>query len=188
MMVSMRRLARHLFTFVSAVSMLLCLAVCVLWVRSRHPIIIYESGDPRTASGSHGVLVFGGDLSFQKHSNCRRIPDSPDGIIQGQAHVDDGWDILGFQYYETVTVAKTFAYKPLPGTYGNHAEFWIPLGWPLFVTSIFPLLCASRLTRSQIAKRRLAKAGLCCICGYDLRATPERCPECGTPAPAKAAT
>jgi hypothetical protein len=33
-MVTMRRLLRHLFTLSSTVSLLLCVAVCVLWVRS----------------------------------------------------------------------------------------------------------------------------------------------------------
>lgn len=37
-----------------------------------------------------------------------------------------------------------------------------------------------RLVRLERARYRVA-AGICVRCGYDLRATPYRCPECGTP-------
>jgi len=48
-------------------------------------------------------------------------------------------------------------------------------GWTIaFFTAILPMWLVARSLRHE------HKPGCCIKCGYDLRATPDRCPECGS--------
>jgi hypothetical protein len=58
----------------------------------------------------------------------------------------------------------------------------VPYWFLVAVSSAFPL----RFAISRYVRMRRGRRGACPECGYDLRATPERCPECGTVPASKA--
>ncbi len=113
----------------------------------------------------------------------------------------------GMSYYEQITPDRWFRLKrvrasaidpnrPLPPpvaqpdgsliSTGYKVHGWrlaIPY-WPVVVTgSVIGAGRSARRVRQAIAERRsaaLIRCGYCAGCGYDLRATPHRCPECGS--------
>ena len=71
-----------------------------------------------------------------------------------------------------------------PGTSSETVGVVLPLWFAALVTGVLPALWLARWRRESIAANR-RRAGQCAGCGYDLRESPDRCPECGAaPAPA----
>jgi hypothetical protein len=67
-----------------------------------------------------------------------------------------------------------------PGARGSWRPYWfivVPYWAIAVVTGAAP---AAWLIRRSTGGRRFGR-GRCRTCGYDLRSSPERCPECGTP-------
>ncbi len=55
----------------------------------------------------------------------------------------------------------------------------LPLWFVLLVTATYPSFAIISALRRRRRRGRRRKRGLCVTCGYDLRGSPERCPECG---------
>jgi len=81
---------------------------------------------------------------------------------------------------------RTTGWHMSPGTLGgvgrpspasllifDYGSVFVPY-WLAIVASVALVLLR------RLARRTVPRAGLCPRCGYDLRATPDRCPECGT--------
>jgi hypothetical protein len=160
---------RKLFTLCSAVSLLLCVGVWVLWVRSYRVMETVQGvvgGRGIMAQSLCGVLhvsvVFPvpADAADGSHYVARPAGDA---VIEEQFWPQ--WRHLGI-------LPASADWQAAPG--GPRHERGIRLRLGLIAT------CAAGLPFVWLTRRRHhARPGLCLACGYDLRATPNRCPECG---------
>lgn len=157
------------------------------------------------ASGSLFVVIFVGSVFSFLHETTVAWPRGRDSsflvvqtraaLIVGACDRDadsvarntpiGGGDVWGTVWYYFIgdRLSKEwgfagFSYTELSDPFFAGRVSWaytIPY-WPLLVaTAVMPYL---RL-RSALAMRQRAAMGSCPRCGYDLRATPDRCPECG---------
>jgi len=75
--------------------------------------------------------------------------------------------VLGFQFVHIDEQDENVHCSEISAS----APDWLPTGTFLVAPALW--------LRATVRRRRRRSRGECDVCGYDLRATPERCPECG---------
>jgi hypothetical protein len=113
-----------------------------------------------------------GPIVFRTASGM--IPAPPGSYAYGVRSLAR-WDRAGVAYHRwDMTAGRT----PQAPVLGRFAEVRVAPAWPPLVCLMLAALWAVLVMRRR---RRARRAGRRCVqCGYDLRATPQRCPECGS--------
>lgn len=83
---------------------------------------------------------------------------------------------------------KNLVWRRLPPPPQSRFDRALAASSPDLLVAITAIILPARWLASRIRRKQQPTPGLCLICGYDLRASEERCPECGTSIPAKALT
>lgn len=164
----------RLFTVLSILSLTLCLATCVLCVRS------YWVGD--FISYVHDDPVRPGD-EVRRGSWVKSIDGTITIGVNGLDWITSlpGWHYCAETPYGENEVGGNslgFGYEDTDSNFSNHR--FRSLSFPHLLGAAIAGFPAGAWFVRLIRIRRRQSVGKCSICGYDLRATPGRCPECGT--------
>ena len=100
--------------------------------------------------------------------------DAPFVAWYDEYGLDESWERWGFGYARGTFPAFGIG-RPPDSPDATSTALVIPHWSIVLSTAALPLKRAVHALR----RRRRYRAGLCLACGYDLRASPERCPECG---------
>lgn len=177
---------RKLLTILSAMSLALCVFTCVLWVRC--------DGSNSDEIGLNSSTTLYGLFSTDGRVYAGAYWDAADpwkvspGFHCGSDH---GWS-FGFYCmvmsrehgHEWGGFGVTVADLPPDRMAPNIRQVTAPHWFLALAFAALPVWWGFRRTKALRLARRSSR-GLCPSCGYDLRASAERCPECGVVTTAK---
>ena len=119
---------RRLFTITAAVSLPMCVVLCIVWYRTSltpGSVSLDAAQHPR-----HQLVYEHGEVALQQFGSNAKHPESE------------------------VSIA--------------------------YLAMVYPLMFVMGLWFLTFLDGRGSRPGMCRVCGYDLRASADRCPECGT--------
>jgi len=203
MILCVKRLGRWLLYGLASLSLLLCVATAGtwLWSYSQYDRLSYRE-KPVTITGiGHWIQLESYCGSVEFYSGWFNLADFDDYSVYGEwrdglthyarsVDADDeeardsiwrwnigkmgDWSHVGVRYARFRPGANPYSASGLYET-----DFCVQYWLPTLVFAILPGFMSFSSLRRRLRRRYRRRHGLCIHCGYDLRATPKRCPECG---------
>jgi hypothetical protein len=131
---------------------------------------------PHVRHGNLGLSADHGTLSVA-WSNAACPVTLPPGQFLWVSN-DPNWNFVGLHFHRgTLTARRMNGGLVAAGSLGTVIDFHLAFGWVFLLTTALGVQLAWLLSRRHPQNG----GGLFPACGYDLRASPDRCPECGSP-------
>jgi hypothetical protein len=184
---SRSRLIRHWCRVLAEhASIVVLVLVVVFWIRSYCYTDSFVMWDQlklaaidrlRVVAGCEGSIVLWRiddlDPEYSKELDVHDVgfgKESPIYFEEFEGLPSKSWSHFGINYGHIYL-------QPDSSSSINSTMIVVPYWLVCFVAMIFP--CCAFVRRGHIVNKWYGGRNRCKFCGYDLRATPERCPECG---------
>ena len=198
-------LRRRLLNLLTLTSLLLCVAVVALWVRSYWATAAVQRGRGAEEAGQTRYVTWsaysaGGVMSLGRAEVRTEITALSEAQMAEfrSMRPDFRWSFAGEVQDLRAVPRRAHSLRRFLGV--DVVAFTAPSGKGMLryvdvvaphwmaasASAVLPALWLVGARRRRRTRLRVV-TGLCPRCGYDLRATPGRCPECGTINPAHSA-
>jgi hypothetical protein len=192
-----RRLPRILLNAATVLSLVLCAASVALWLLSERrtdfltwrkyerPADAERQWELCNSLGRWGVTFrrqyYGVDVNHLLRPPFRHDVQAPPTFVRAESaawyQARDGHTRVSTRCFLGVELAVA---TPPPLTSNAREQAFSLTGPWAGVVLLSGLMPGMAFGRRLVRRHRLARSGAGCpACGYDLRATPDRCPECG---------
>jgi hypothetical protein len=201
----MKRLLRILLNAATVVSALLCATTIAFWSRTARtsdhvmytwpiengrrvrlctlglignqgsPVLILHRWTLLPGDADAAAVLRSEAASAARFEHWQDRPGTPDVPVAGR-------DWLGFfaGHSEALERYRITPNGPIYRAPFQYFTFAAPWWFLVLIFAIAPIRALWRWAGRLWRRRRRDARGSCRACGYDLRATPDRCPECGT--------